>query len=340
MRNPFKRMFLLEVEDLIDGALAEASRKAELATVEGDMVDKAKQKEGIRIKTLGSILSEQVKKEAGSFPEIAKMPKVYLELMEVYMNRDSFEKNASFLNWISKKIKQMQLDYLRELKFKRHTQDARKLRKEFYGRAASFLRRSKKIFSDLFELRLLKRLPDLQEMPTIVIAGMPNAGKTSLLYRLTGSRPEIESYAFTTKELMAGYFETPSFIKMQIIDTPGLLDRPIERRNRIEMQTVAVLKVLADFAVYVFDLSEIAGPLEKQASLYEQIKKEFKKSVVPVANKADILGGKELSELEKLAGEKIIPISCETGSGMDALKSVLEEKAKDKKINEKYFSKI
>ncbi|MBU3957493.1 MAG: 50S ribosome-binding GTPase, partial [Nanoarchaeota archaeon] len=284
MKNPFKRMFLVEIEDLIDGALAEASKKAERASVEGDMVEKAKQKEGIRIKTLGSILSEQIKKEADSFPEIAKVPKTYIELMEVYMKRESLEKNISYMNWISKKIKQTQIDCLRELKYARHTQDARKLRKAFYGRATSFLRRSKKIFSDLFGLRMLKRLPDLQEMPTIVIAGMPNAGKTSLLYRLTGSRPKIESYAFTTKELMAGYFESAAFMNMQIIDTPGLLDRPLEKRNNIEMQTVAVLKVLADFIVYVFDLSEISGPLEKQVSLYEQIKTEFKKPVIAVAN--------------------------------------------------------
>ncbi len=338
MRNPFKRMFLVEAEDLIDSALAEASKKAELASVTGNMVEKAQQREGIRIKTIGTILSEQIRKEADSFPEIAKMPKIYIELMEVYMKRESLEKNISYLGWISKKLKQTQMDYLRELKYTRHTQDARKLRKEFYGRAASFLRRSKKIFSDLFELRYLKRLPDLQEMPTIVIAGMPNAGKTSLLFRLTGSKPEIESYAFTTKELMAGYFETSAFIQMQVIDTPGLLDRPIEKRNKIEMQAVAVLKVLADFVVYVFDLSEISGPLSKQVSLYEQIKKEFKKPVIAVANKTDILGIRELAELEKLAGEKIIPVSCETGAGIGVLKNVLEEKAKG--ISEKYFKSL
>lgn len=340
MKNPFKRMFLIEAEDLIDGALAEASKKAELASVEGDMVDKAKQKDGIRIKTVGSIISEQIKKEADSFPDIMKIPKIYIELMEVYMKRESLEKNISYLNWISKKIKQTQMDYLREIRYARHTQDARKLRKEFYGRATSFLRRSKKIFSDLLELRYLKRLPDLQEMPSIVIAGMPNAGKTSLLYRLTGSKPEIESYAFTTKELMAGYFESPTFMNMQIIDTPGLLDRPLEKRNKIEMQAVSVLKVLADFIVYVFDLSEISGPLEKQVSLYEHIKKEFKKPVIAIANKTDIIGIKELGELEKMAKEKLLPISCETGEGIEELKTLLEEKAKDKKIRDKYYKNV
>ncbi len=326
MKNPFKKIFLIETEPLIERALAEASKKAELSQTSGDMIEKAKQKEGIRIKTFGSLLAEQIKKEADSFPEIAKVPKIYIELLEVYVRRESLEKNISYLRWIAKKIKQMQMDYLREIKYARHTQDARKMRKEFYGRAASFLRRSKKIFSGLFEFRFLKRLPDLQEMPTIVIAGMPNAGKTSLLYRLTGSKPEIEPYAFTTRELMVGYLESATFMNMQIIDTPGLLDRPLEKRNRIEMQSLAVLKVIADFIVYVFDLSEIAGPLEKQASLHEHIKKEFKKPVIPVANKTDILGIKELGVLEKLAGEKILPISCETGAGMEVLRKILQTK--------------
>lgn len=340
MKNPFKKMFLVDSEDLIEKALAEASKEAERAAVSGDMIEKAKQKEGIRIKTVGSILADEIKREADSFPDVAAIPKVYAELLDVYMKRETLEKNIFEMKWLAKKIKQVQIDYLRELKFRRHTQDARKLRKEFYGRAASFLRRSRHIFSDLMELRLLKRLPDLQELPTIVIAGLPNAGKTSLLCRLTGSKPKIESYAFTTKELMAGYFESPSFMQMQVIDTPGLLDRPLEKRNRIEMQAVAVLKVLADIAVYVFDLSEIAGPFEKQVNLFAQIKKEFGKPTIPIANKTDVLGIKELSELEKMAKEKIIPISCETGAGADNLKSILEEKAKEESIRGKYFRRL
>ncbi len=339
MKNPFKRIFLIDAEQLIESALADASKKAELASVCGSMVEKAKQKEGIRTKTLGSILSEQIRKEAGSFPDVAGLPEIYKELMEVYMKRGNLEKNISQLKWMAKKIKQVQIDCLRELKHARHTQDARKLRKEFYGRAASFLRRNKKIFSDSFELRYLKRLPDLQELPTLVIAGMPNAGKTSLLFRLTGSKPEIEPYAFTTRGLMAGYFEA-GFARLQVIDTPGLLDRPLEKRNKIEKQAVASMKAIADLVVYVFDLSEIAGPLEKQANLFAQIKKEFKKPTIAVANKTDILGGKELGELERLTGEKIIPLSCETGEGMELLKKILEEKAKDEKISGKYFRRL
>lgn len=322
MKNPFKRLFLLDIETLIESALAEASKRVELASVSGDMVEKAKQKEGIRIKTIGSMLSEQIKKEADSFPILAELPKIYAELLEVYMKRESLEKNISYLRWISKKIKQTQMDYLRELKYARHTQDLRKIRKEFYGRAASFLRRSKKIFSDLFELRYLKRLPDMQELPTIVIAGLPNTGKTSLLYRLTGSKPKIESYAFTTKELMAGYFG--EIRRIQVIDCPGLLDRPLDKRNRIEKQAIAALKTIADLIVYVFDLSEISGPLEKQVSLYEQIKKEFGKMIIPIANKIDITGGKELGELERLVSG-VIPISCETGEGIENLKKTIED---------------
>ena len=46
---------------------------------------------------------------------------------------------------------------------------------------------------------------------------------------------EVQPYAFTTKSLYVGHMDY-RYLRWQVIDTPGILDRPLEERNTIEMQ--------------------------------------------------------------------------------------------------------
>ena len=167
----------------------------------------------------------------------------------------------------------------------------------------------------------LRNLPDLKEEKTFAIAGLPNVGKTSLLKAITGSAPEIQPYPFTTKGLMLGYTNF-GFEEVQFVDTPGLLDRPSQKRNTIELQSIAVLKTISDFVIYVFDLSETCGfPLEKQKNLFEEVKKTFGKPIIAVANKTDVVGGKSLEDMKM----PVIAVSCETCQGIDVLKNSLNK---------------
>jgi|GEM_PF-3444684 Predicted GTPase len=80
----------------------------------------------------------------------------------------------------------------------------------------------------------LKTLPDIRpDESAIVVAGYPNVGKSSFVNYLTNARNEIEYYPFTTKAVQVGHFEH-NHIHYQIVDTPGVLDRPDEERNGIE----------------------------------------------------------------------------------------------------------
>ncbi len=57
------------------------------------------------------------------------------------------------------------------------------------------------------------------------------------------------------------------FCTCQVVDTPGLLDHPLEERNTIEMQAITALAHLRAAVLYILDLSEQCGqPLEQQVS--------------------------------------------------------------------------
>ena len=77
---------------------------------------------------------------------------------------------------------------------------------------------------------------------------------------------------------------------VQIVDTPGLLDRPMAKRNAIELEAIAALKYLAHVIIFMIDPSEACGwPLHEQIALYEDIRRMFPLVPMPVVfNKVDI----------------------------------------------------
>ena len=56
-----------------------------------------------------------------------------------------------------------------------------------------------------------------------------------LVQRSPGADVDVQPYAFTTKSLFVGHMDY-RYLRWQVIDTPGILDRPLEERNTIEMQ--------------------------------------------------------------------------------------------------------
>jgi len=127
--------------------------------------------------------------------------------------------------------------------------------------------------------------------------------------RITGARPEIASYPFTTRGIFVGHFKRGEQ-RYQVVDTPGLLDRPMEERNDIERQTVAALSHLQGVVVYILDPSEHCGyPLQSQLSLAEDLKNWIGLPMLIVANKADIL---------RFGEDRNVPeMSTETGQGVE-----------------------
>jgi nucleolar GTP-binding protein len=174
-------------------------------------------------------------------------------------------------------------------------------RKQYYGRISSIMQRIDKDLKFLQNAREeLRKVPDFDNsMPAVVIAGFPNVGKSQLVDKISTAKPQIAAYPFTTQGIGVGHFEK-GWRKFQIIDTPGLLDRPLEDRNEIELQAVLALKHLADVIVFVLDPSETSGySYEKQ--LHPMIEVENKVDLVRTNSdriKISAMAGENLDQLK------------------------------------------
>lgn len=134
------------------------------------------------------------------------------------------------------------------------------------------------------------RLPSIDPATrTILICGYPNVGKSSFMNKVTRADVEVQPYAFTTKSLFVGHTDY-QYLRWQVIDTPGILDRPLEERNTIEMQSITALAHLRAVVLYMVDLSETCGySIKDQAALFDSIKPLFaNKPLVVGYNKIDV----------------------------------------------------
>lgn len=187
-------------------------------------------------------------------------------------------------------LRSLKEEYAIKIKYADNRTDSNRLRASYYGRVSSVVKRLDFSTAESF-VKELTYLPRIKDMKTIIICGYPNVGKSSLLKKLSGHNVKIAQYPFTTKDLLVGYIKN-RYEDVQLIDTPGLLDRPFDKRNEIEKRAVFALKHISKNLLYAIDPSETCGyGLESQLSLMHDLKRQFSPRMFVVAMKRDI-GGK------------------------------------------------
>jgi nucleolar GTP-binding protein len=132
-------------------------------------------------------------------------------------------------------------DYTKMLKYGDSLYRCKRLKIAGLGRMATCVRKLKPSLSYLEEVRKhLGRLPNIDPFTrTILLCGFPNVGKSSFLNNITNANVEVQPYAFTTQSLYVGHTDFNN-VKWQVIDSPGILDRDLNSRNTIEMQSITV----------------------------------------------------------------------------------------------------
>ena len=328
--NPFRKIpTILYADELLDKAHNRAEKVAsELRkTTRGESLYKSRIIEEQKIRATTAVISDYLSTVVKKTPSVDNLDPFYREILEILIDTDDFKKSLGALNWasdFSKKLGSMYGRRVHKAGSARHTSI---IRKQFNGRISSVV---KQIYPNLACIAVarekLKNLPTVKDMPTVVIAGYPNVGKSTLLRKLTDAEPEINAYPFTTKGLNVGY----SDYGIQFVDTPGVLDRPIYERNDIELHAVVALNYLADLIVFVIDPTEYCGyTINEQINLTNEIEKTFKVPIVIIINKIDIEGYEEnLKIAEKELGSKfdIIHASTENNINIDIIKKEIMNK--------------
>ena len=143
-------------------------------------------------------------------------------------------------------------------------------------------------------------------------------GKSALITALSSGEPQVATYPFTTKQLHLGHFIHRRRV-YQMVDTPGLLDRPMEERNQIEMQAIAALEHLGDVIVFLIDHSgDSTTSVSEQENLLEDIRGLISERQILVASSKSDLIDPTIDSAE-------LKISSQTGEGLDDFRNLLIE---------------
>jgi len=180
----------------------------------------------------------------------------------------------------------------------------------------------------------------LLELRTIADGGMvgyPNAGKSTLLSKLSAAHPKIAPYPFTTLTPTIGVVEFPDFARATLADIPGLIEGA--HRNVGLGHDFLRHIVRCQLLIFVLDAagSEGRSPLADLGSLRRELDlydpRLSDRPWIIVANKMDLPDADENLRLlrQRFADRAIMPISAERGEGIVELKTVLERMLVEKR---------
>ncbi len=291
--------------------------------------------------------SEKLSVILDGFPRLQDIHPFHKDLLNTLYDADHFRIALGQLSTARHLIETVSRDYVRLLKYAQSLFQCKQLKRAALGRMATICRRLKDPLVYLEQVRQhLGRLPSIDpNTRTLLICGYPNVGKSSFLRSVTRADVDIQPYAFTTKSLFVGHFDY-KYLRFQAIDTPGILDHPLEEMNTIEMQSITAIAHLRSAILYFMDLSEQCGySVQAQIQLFHSIKPLFaNKLVFVVINKIDIMKPEDLdvetkAKLDSMltSGDvQLLQLSCTTTEGVTEVKNAACERLIADRVAQKW----
>ena len=168
---------------------------------------------------------------------------------------------------------------------------------------------------------------ELRVLADVGLVGLPNAGKSTLLARLSSATPRIADYPFTTLAPHLGIVDLPDYRRFVLADLPGLIEgahrgHGLGDRFLRHLERTRVL-------VHLVELSPVDG--SDPAANYRAIRRELEAYGRGLAQRPELVAGTKIDALDaegvkaalsRLAAEvdrEVHPISAVTGAGLGAL---------------------
>jgi len=172
---------------------------------------------------------------------------------------------------------------------------------------------------------------ELKLIADVGIVGQPNAGKSTLLSRISAAHPKIASYPFTTLDPAIGIVEADSYQRFTVADIPGLIRGAHEGKGLGDEFLRHIERTR--LVVHVVDPAPPDG--SDPAANYRAVREELRlhsaalaeKPELVVANKMDLPeAAAGLEALREALGREVIPISALTRTGLrDLVARILHE---------------
>ncbi|EGB11113.1 hypothetical protein AURANDRAFT_22083 [Aureococcus anophagefferens] len=313
--------------ELVDIVLMRTQRKTPTVVHPGYKITRIRSFYMRKVKFTQQTISERLGAIVQDFPRLDDVHPFHSDLMGVLYDRDHYKLALGQLNTCKKLCETVTRDYVRLIKYADSLYRCKSLKVAALGRMMTLLKRQRASLGYLEEVRKhLGRLPALDPSArTLLVCGFPNVGKSSFMNKVTRAEVEVQPYAFTTKSLYVGHMDH-RYLRWQVIDTPGILDHELEKRNVIEMQAVTALAHLPCAVLFFVDVSEQCGyTIEQQSSLFHSIRALFAdKQLVLVANKTDAKKVEDLDAGRKQLLEDMLSAHRTNGPGGDEMAKMVE----------------
>lgn len=172
---------------------------------------------------------------------------------------------------------------------------------------------------------------ELRRIADAGMVGFPNAGKSTLVSKLSAASPKVAAYPFTTLQPMVGVVEFQDFKRCTVADIPGLIEGAHENRGLGHefLRHITRCNVL----LFVIDMAGVDGrdPIEDLQTLRSEIKMYdedlAKFEWVVIANKMDLPESEENYKhfVTRFPKIKTFPMSADTEEGISQLRDYLEQ---------------
>ncbi|KZS98317.1 GTP binding protein 4 [Sistotremastrum niveocremeum HHB9708] len=339
--------------DFLDIVLSKTQRKTPTVIHKNFKISRIRNFYMRKVKFTQDSFDEKLAAILTEFPILDELHPFLASLMNVLYDKNHYKLALGQLRTARHLIDHVAKDYVRLLKFGDSLYRCKQLKRAALGRMATIMRRQKDPLAYLEQVRQhISRLPAIDpNTRTLLICGYPNVGKSSFVNKVTRADVDVQPYAFTTKSLFVGHLDY-KYLRWQVIDTPGILDHPLEEMNTIEMQSITALAHLRSCVLYFMDLSEQCGyTVAAQCKLFHSIKPLFAgKPTLLVINKIDVMRPQDLSPenkalLEEITSKedvKMVETSCYSEEGVMNVKNTacdillahrVENKLKSNKVD-------